>query len=737
MSSTVIKETETENFSLRLSESYIDETQEKNQLNNIVISDSSSTESIFSCNQTNNFKHSMKIQNQLQMGINRNKFVIEKSNPENEQTKVSRTVEESVVQHISLSEDKKKEILQWLSNNFDGFMCETSYSQESIISKSRKSDTSSGNSSLERLELNFETPNNRGKFAKSKKTIKKNSTKQNTLDQYFIKLNEGPLNIINDSIVMNTNSDKIPISNIKINSRKLVVPECNPLVSNVSLDNSYNQISISKIKPNLNTIINCTINDYADILENLYGKTWKNKASTLISSTKPKQEQRTKILKDLQTEKNIILRQSRYNNKFDDYLSNNENENYIKTSIQYSETSKKSINKELKDSCINDGSIIECSLNCSYHTALSNSIVAQNKQLKIINPLTIEGNDKNKTTLSVCDSNFDLDVRNWESRNNQRKLSFHSTSSSTSEFDPEERVLPKLIVKHTRIKDLSSSLSIKPKLIKQLDEQDTKKSFLASLSKNVPHENADCKAMIYRIKYNIMKEELCKDLYKLFNEQVFDNKLPNDMLIEWSTRLRGTAGKCYNKQSLKTSKKTVRSSRIVLATKILDSPDRLRDTLIHEMCHTATWLINNVSDGHGSFWKAWATKATKVFPELPPISRCHNYEIQTKYMYKCINCGYSIGRHSKSLDLNKKRCGFCHGVFELLINKNTKSEKIKKKSTFQTKQLSGFALYVKENYQSVKQSRIAIKHGEVMKILSKQFSAIKITQKSKEHINET
>lgn len=38
---------------------------------------------------------------------------------------------------------------------------------------------------------------------------------------------------------------------------------------------------------------------------------------------------------------------------------------------------------------------------------------------------------------------------------------------------------------------------------------------------------------------------------------------------------------------------------------ILDTPDRLRDTLVHEMCHAAAWLINDVSDGHGPFWKAW------------------------------------------------------------------------------------------------------------------------------------
>lgn len=35
------------------------------------------------------------------------------------------------------------------------------------------------------------------------------------------------------------------------------------------------------------------------------------------------------------------------------------------------------------------------------------------------------------------------------------------------------------------------------------------------------------------------------------------------------------------------------------------SSDRLRDTLIHEMCHAAAWLISGVKAGHGTVWKKW------------------------------------------------------------------------------------------------------------------------------------
>lgn len=46
------------------------------------------------------------------------------------------------------------------------------------------------------------------------------------------------------------------------------------------------------------------------------------------------------------------------------------------------------------------------------------------------------------------------------------------------------------------------------------------------------------------------------------------------------------------------------------------------------------------------------------------------------------------------------------------------------------KEPSGFALYVKENYNSVRKEKGAAKHADVMKILGQQFSAIKIAKQT-------
>jgi len=63
----------------------------------------------------------------------------------------------------------------------------------------------------------------------------------------------------------------------------------------------------------------------------------------------------------------------------------------------------------------------------------------------------------------------------------------------------------------------------------------------------------------------------------------------------------------------------------------------------------------------------------------------------------------------------------------LLLNKITKSGTVQIQTP--QKEPSGFALYVKQNYNSVRKEKNNMRHAEVMKILGQQFSAIKIAKK--------
>ncbi|XP_050541014.1 uncharacterized protein LOC126905399 [Daktulosphaira vitifoliae] len=279
------------------------------------------------------------------------------------------------------------------------------------------------------------------------------------------------------------------------------------------------------------------------------------------------------------------------------------------------------------------------------------------------------------------------------------------------------------------------------------ENSDSMLSFLSSLSCYNGSLKCHPEAEKYKFKFKKNKDDLVSALFDLFNKEVFENKLPDDMNFKWNARLRTTAGACFNRRSVKINENLdcVRISRIELSSKIIDTAERLRDTLIHELCHAACWIFNGVSEGHGPAWKSWANKAMKRFPELPIIKRCHSYAIQTKYTYKCMKCGYSIGRHSKSLNLEKKRCGYCYGEFELIVNKMNKNptvninlqglqtdplkELYKIDDKPQTNKLprkpSKFAIFVKENYGKAKRENPLLKHGEIMKILGSQFSVAK------------
>lgn len=88
----------------------------------------------------------------------------------------------------------------------------------------------------------------------------------------------------------------------------------------------------------------------------------------------------------------------------------------------------------------------------------------------------------------------------------------------------------------------------------------------------------------------------------------------------------------------------------------------------------------------------------------------------------------SIGRHSKSLDIKIKRCDRCNGQLELLLNRTTRSGRLRSPIPIKEKPVTGFALYVKENFHKVSEDHGDVKPTEVMKLLAKQFTDMKIAK---------
>lgn len=250
-------------------------------------------------------------------------------------------------------------------------------------------------------------------------------------------------------------------------------------------------------------------------------------------------------------------------------------------------------------------------------------------------------------------------------------------------------------------------------------------SFIGSLADNVPSWRCHIEAIQYIDNFKTLKEQLTRRLFVEFNKGVFDDAIDNDLPIIWDTKFRTTAGTTTNRLIKNARGDRIRTSTIKLSSKVVDGPQRLRDTLIHELCHAATWLIDSeLRAGHGPLWNKWAKRALMVYPELGEISRCHDMNIHYKYCYKCTKCGYSIKRHSKSIDITKKCCGYCRGTFELILNKKNK-DGVVVSTPARKGNMNEFALYVKEHYATLKDGTKT--HAQVMKILGEQFSKSKGT----------
>ncbi|XP_020738605.1 germ cell nuclear acidic protein isoform X2 [Odocoileus virginianus] len=219
--------------------------------------------------------------------------------------------------------------------------------------------------------------------------------------------------------------------------------------------------------------------------------------------------------------------------------------------------------------------------------------------------------------------------------------------------------------------------------------------------------------------YKQNKDELIQKIYSLLNSSVFDQKMPEKIDIDWSKKMLRSAGLCTTGK-LRYPKRQ-RYAKIRISLKVCDSADRLRDTLIHEVCHAASWLLDGIRDSHGDMWRYYARKSNMVHPELPKVTRCHNYKINYKIYYECTQCKSRVGRYSRSLDTTRFMCAKCTGSLVLL-------PLTRKDGTPIQPHVRPFAKYVQENYRKVKKETEGISHGDVMRKLSKDFIAKKQSQ---------
>jgi predicted SprT family Zn-dependent metalloprotease len=224
-----------------------------------------------------------------------------------------------------------------------------------------------------------------------------------------------------------------------------------------------------------------------------------------------------------------------------------------------------------------------------------------------------------------------------------------------------------------------------------------------------------------KVAFNADKHALAANLLSYLDEHVTSSQLSilsastGGVQVTWSKTLRSTAGRANWRRSVTRPQtgspikgspvkglvrgekvKVEHFANIELAEKVIDSEERLVNTLAHEFCHLANFMVSGVRDQpHGASFKRWADEATACLARAGigqngmddrvreswgkcKVTTKHSYEIEWKYLWCCVGreqsdamkflnveggkgCGAEYGRHSKSIDTERMRCGRCKG----------------------------------------------------------------------------
>jgi len=180
---------------------------------------------------------------------------------------------------------------------------------------------------------------------------------------------------------------------------------------------------------------------------------------------------------------------------------------------------------------------------------------------------------------------------------------------------------------------------------------------------------------------------------------------------------------------------------------------KLFNTLGHEACHAAVWLLSRSDDNHGAVWKGWMVKCRERFPGFN-LSVRHQYRIFKPFQWKCTACSNQFGRHSdvrllascllppashggapqpdltlsalQSVDTRRKVCGRCGGVLESLGRVNRAGQRV-------VKTANPYALFVKAMFGSLNSS---LSQQEKMSEISRMWTEAKAVKSAATVVTE-
>ncbi|GAB1317634.1 HMG box-containing protein [Madurella fahalii] len=239
----------------------------------------------------------------------------------------------------------------------------------------------------------------------------------------------------------------------------------------------------------------------------------------------------------------------------------------------------------------------------------------------------------------------------------------------------------------------------------------------------------DQKKAFERIKHD-MAEEFLKEL----DTVVTGGKLAEltastgGIQLVWSNKLKTTAGRAHWKgETIRTggpegTTKRKHRAWIELSDKVVDNEHRLLNTLAHEFCHAATYMISGVTKNpHGPEFKAWGDKCSRAFSGRGiNVTTKHSYEIDFKYVWECVECAYEYKRHSKSINPARHRCGKCKSEL-----KQTKPVPRKNKEGDGPQKVTEYQAFMKEQMRLIRAENPKTPQKDVMKIVASRWAALR------------
>ncbi|KAL4920323.1 SprT-like family-domain-containing protein [Aspergillus aurantiobrunneus] len=260
-------------------------------------------------------------------------------------------------------------------------------------------------------------------------------------------------------------------------------------------------------------------------------------------------------------------------------------------------------------------------------------------------------------------------TNNWIDEHSPRKLNFLLQEFDESDCDPENNTIPP-----------GAKKTAKPPSKTALKKAETEAKKAALARKRSFHNK---------------KATLAEEFLKALDDGVSGGDVQRrsaetgGVRIVWSKTLQTTAGRASwrrdrclvdNRPMAPTgsspgsetpSVTTKHYATIELAERIIDDEDRLINTIAHEYCHLANYIVSNIRDQpHGASFQAWGRKCKEALRDHPiyggriEVTTKHSYKIDYKYVWTCVDCCLTYGRHSKSIDPGKHRCGKCKGLLQ-------------------------------------------------------------------------